>query len=64
MGPTQPPNQWAPWTRSLRVKLPGREADHLRDGPITPLPNTSPQHDAYLNTVTTLALPILHSWQD
>jgi hypothetical protein len=25
---TQPPNQWIPWAFSLRVKRPGREADH------------------------------------
>jgi hypothetical protein len=28
LGPTQPPIQWVPAALSLRVKLPGREADH------------------------------------
>jgi hypothetical protein len=28
LGPTQPPVQWAPGALSLRVKRPGREADH------------------------------------
>jgi hypothetical protein len=27
--PTQPPIQWVPGALSLRVKQPGREADHL-----------------------------------
>jgi hypothetical protein len=29
MGPTQPPIQWLPGALSLRIKRPGREADHL-----------------------------------
>jgi hypothetical protein len=28
LGPTQPPIQWVPGALSLRVKWPGREADH------------------------------------
>jgi hypothetical protein len=28
LGPTQPPIQWVPGALSLRVKRPGREADH------------------------------------
>jgi hypothetical protein len=28
LGPTQPPIQWVPGALSLRVKGPGREADH------------------------------------
>jgi hypothetical protein len=28
LGPTQPPIQKVPWALSLRIKLPGREADH------------------------------------
>jgi hypothetical protein len=28
VGPTQPPIQWVPGVLSLRVKRPGREADH------------------------------------
>jgi hypothetical protein len=28
LGPTQPPIQWMPGALSLRVKRPGREADH------------------------------------
>jgi hypothetical protein len=28
LGPTHPPIQWVPGALSLRVKRPGREADH------------------------------------
>jgi hypothetical protein len=28
LGPTQPPIQWVPEALSLRVKRPGRKADH------------------------------------
>jgi hypothetical protein len=28
LGPTQPPIQWVPGAPSLRIKQPGREADH------------------------------------
>jgi hypothetical protein len=28
LGPTQPPIQWIPGVLSLRIKRPGREADH------------------------------------
>jgi hypothetical protein len=29
LGPTQPLIKWLPGARSLGIKLPGREADHL-----------------------------------
>jgi hypothetical protein len=29
LGPTQPPIQWVPGALSLKVKRPGREANHL-----------------------------------
>jgi hypothetical protein len=30
LGPTQPPIQWVPEALSVRIKWPGREADHLQ----------------------------------
>jgi hypothetical protein len=67
LGPTQPPIQGVPGALSLRVKRPGREADHLHlvarsrmRGAIPPLPNTSSwRGDQLKNTGTTLSSLLL-----
>jgi hypothetical protein len=54
LGPTQPPIQWVPGAFTLRVKRPGREADHSPPSSVeiknacmyTSTPNTSSWHGA------------------
>jgi hypothetical protein len=67
LGPTQPPIQWVPRALFLRVKRPGREADHSPSSNAE-VKNTPSRRGAQLkhrdNFTFTLSLPLKWSLSD